>query len=596
MRQSVSGAFDYKLDAFNTIFFNAIYNHRNDWENRFRLRYILDEPNEDGIVEEGEIRRQTKGGSADNDNRRLEDQRTWRTGLSGDHLFGNVKLDWGFSFAKASEERPNERYMEFRAKKVPVTVDLSDEREPYFSENHPLSSYSLKDLSEENQYTDEKDFNAKVNFEIPFSINKNLNSSLQFGGKYKKKDKKRDNELFEYEPLSGFENLTDVPTQDFTDSDFEAGNYKVGSIGTSEFLGSLDLNNAALFEKSEDVSDKAGNFNATEKVLAGYAEFKHEFSEKLSMIAGLRLERTEIEYTGFEFDEEEETLTPTSGSDDYTNILPGVHFKYNVSDNTILRFAWTNTISRPNYFSLVPYRNIAEDNEELSIGNPALEPTTSMNFDLMAENYFESVGILSAGVFYKKINDFIYTQKIENYIDPVSGTTYDDFFQPKNGAEATLLGFEFAIQRRLDFFEGFLRNLTFYANYTFTNSTADNPQINESKGSDETIDLPGTSPHTLNTALMYEDSKISLGISFNYSDSYIDPDELDFTPGLERYYDAVTYLDITGSYKFTDQFTFFFEANNLLNQPLRYYAGDKDRTYQAEYYDRKFTAGIKFDL
>jgi len=43
-------------------------------------------------------------------------------------------------------------------------------------------------------------------------------------------------------------------------------------------------------------------------------------------------------------------------------------------------------------------------------------------------------------------------------------------------------------------------------------------------------------------------------------------------------------------------FRFFFEANNLLNQPLRFYAGQKDRTYQAEYYDRRFSAGVKFDL
>ena len=34
-----------------------------------------------------------------------------------------------------------------------------------------------------------------------------------------------------------------------------------------------------------------------------------------------------------------------------------------------------------------------------------------MNFDLMAERYFSNVGILSAGVFYKNISDFIYEQE-----------------------------------------------------------------------------------------------------------------------------------------------------------------------------------------
>ena len=38
------------------------------------------------------------------------------------------------------------------------------------------------------------------------------------------------------------------------------------------------------------------------------------------------------------------------------------------------------------------------------------------------------------------------------------------------------------------------------------------------------------------------------------------------------------------------------EANNLLNQPLRYYQGTKDRTMQAEYYGVKVNAGVKINF
>ena len=52
--------------------------------------------------------------------------------------------------------------------------------------------------------------------------------------------------------------------------------------------------------------------------------------------------------------------------------------------------------------------------------------------------------------------------------------------------------------------------------------------------------------------------------------------------------------------------TFYAEANNLLNQPLRYYQGTKDRTMQAEYYlslihiyllgqDQTFTAKLQLN-
>ena len=40
----------------------------------------------------------------------------------------------------------------------------------------------------------------------------------------------------------------------------------------------------------------------------------------------------------------------------------------------------------------------------------------------------------------------------------------------------------------------------------------------------------------------------------------------------------------------------FAEANNLLNQPVRYYQGNKDRTMQVEYYGVKVNAGFKINL
>ena len=40
----------------------------------------------------------------------------------------------------------------------------------------------------------------------------------------------------------------------------------------------------------------------------------------------------------------------------------------------------------------------------------------------------------------------------------------------------------------------------------------------------------------------------------------------------------------------------FAEVNNLLNQPLRYYQGNNDRTMQVEYYGVKVNAGFKINL
>jgi TonB-dependent receptor len=597
LRQSVSGTVDFKLDPANTLFLRGIYNHRNDWENRFAVGYGMGEPS-GGVFDETEIVRETKGGIGNdlNDNARLEDQRMYNLSLSGDHLFGGLlKVDWMASYAKASEERPNERYIAWVVEDIPVSYDISDAETPYFNPLNPddvaLGNFELDELTEEYQYTDEIDINARLDLEIPLVATGMYKNTVKFGGRMRSKEKKRENDFYEYEPLGDFL-MTDTGIKDYSVDDFLAGDYRSGYFTSDEGLGALDLNNPALFEKTRLPEEfAADNYTATEDILAGYVQLNQHIGSKLFLIAGVRLEQTNIEYEGNQFNDETEEITPTSGSDDYLNVLPGLHLKYMLESNTILRFAWTNTLARPNYYDLVPFRAIAVEDEELEVGNPTLEPTRSMNFDIMAEQYFESVGIVSGGLFYKDITDFIYIYSEDDYVDPVSGNTYE-FFQPRNGAEATLLGFEFAFQRQLTFLPGFLANTGIYLNYTFTTSTTDNPDFPE----DQDVDLPGAAPHTLNAALTYQTPRLVVGISFNYTSPYLDPDDLDLSPGLERYYDAVTYLDANASFAITQQLRVFVEANNLLNQPLRYYAGDSFRTYQAEFYNRRFTAGIKFDL
>ena len=73
------------------------------WENRFRLR-VGSIDMEDMTAR---IRRQTKGGISDGNNKgtRLEDQRTQKYSLGGDHLLGELKLDWKVSYSEASEDR-----------------------------------------------------------------------------------------------------------------------------------------------------------------------------------------------------------------------------------------------------------------------------------------------------------------------------------------------------------------------------------------------------------------------------------------------------------------------------------------------------------
>ena len=108
-RRSLSLNLDWNLNDNNQFFFKSIYNHRDDWENRYRMR-VGSVDMDDMTVR---IRRQTKGGinNSRNDATRLEDQKTQKFSLGGDHQFGKLGMDWKISTSKASENRPDERYV-----------------------------------------------------------------------------------------------------------------------------------------------------------------------------------------------------------------------------------------------------------------------------------------------------------------------------------------------------------------------------------------------------------------------------------------------------------------------------------------------------
>lgn len=591
LRQSYSAAFDYVFNANHKIEGKAMYNHRNDWENRFRVVYKdLDE-------DEATIEREVKAGTKKD--ARLEDQRLMNFSLKGEHQFGALNMKWKGSYAKANEDRPNERYLNFKIEDVSIDQELTDPREPQVVVNTTEaqdfnSNWEFDELTEQFQYTEDVDKNFALDFKLPLLTGEN-SSALRFGAKYRGKSKLRDNDFYDYdvEDEDAFLAAALANTDDKTKSNFLAGDYKAGTFVTKEFVSNLDLSSSD-FDGEQNLEELAVNFDAKEDVVAGYLRYDQTFG-KLDLVAGLRVENTNLEYSGYTLTIDEEgdaaDLLPTGKeSSSYTNVLPSLLMKYNLSKNSQLKAAWTNTMSRPKYYALVPYVNINNEDNEVSIGNPALEATTSMNFDLMFEHYYQSVGLVSAGVFYKDIKDFIVDETKDDY--DYLGNTWDKYSQPINGGDADLFGVELSFQRQLDFLPGFLRQFGFFANYTYTHSKISNFQVEDRDGED--LSLPGSPENSLNASLYYEAKKFSARLSLNHSDSFIS--EFGGEAFEDIYYDKVTYLDFNTSYAFNKNFSIYAEANNLLNTPLRYYQGSEQYTYQAEYYDVKINLGLKFNF
>ncbi|RZJ98910.1 MAG: TonB-dependent receptor, partial [Flavobacterium sp.] len=163
-----------------------------------------------------------------------------------------------------------------------------------------------------------------------------------------------------------------------------------------------------------------------------------------------------------------------------------------------------------------------------------------------------------------------------------------------NGDKVDVYGFEVAIQRQLDFLPGkFLQGFGVYLNYTFTESKAFG--ISDEDGNPRSdVSLPKTAPHTFNGSLFWENKRFSARVSTNFTSDYLD--ELGSEAFEDSYYDKQLFVDANASYKITKNLRLFAEANNLTNQPLRYYQGISSRTKQLEYYQARYNFGIKLDF
>jgi outer membrane receptor protein involved in Fe transport len=168
------------------------------------------------------------------------------------------------------------------------------------------------------------------------------------------------------------------------------------------------------------------NYTAFENVSAGYAEFKVSFP-KLDVFGGVRAEHTS---QGFDY----ATFIPSLLNDvrkTYTDLLPSLQLNYKINTNSNIRASYFASISRPNYYELVPYVNdgLAGSAE---MGNPNLKHATADNFDLRYELYPREDEQLFISAFYKELYNPI-------ELSLVSFNSANDVFTPTNVAPKAIV-------------------------------------------------------------------------------------------------------------------------------------------------------------
>lgn len=374
------------------------------------------------------------------------------------------------------------------------------------------------------------------------------------------------------------------------------GNYDAYAINPLTKQQLFDLLDTATLRKNGfmNVTSKTNPtniYNGTEEVTAGYAMAEIDASEKFKIVAGVRNEYTTFTLHGTKAvtagTPSTVTLSPVSVNNTYNALLPMVHLKYSINPQANVRAAYTRTFVRPNFSDLTPGESVDNTKNPITItkGNMDLKPTFANNFDLMGEYYFRNIGLLSGGVFYKKIRNVIFSNRV-NYQQ--EGLNYT-LTQAQNLSDAWLLGMEAGINKRLDFLPGLLSGLGVELNYTFINSEV------KPTGT-YTTTLPNQSKHLFNSIVFYERKGVMVRLAGNYRGASVESINQQLGRDFYTYTDKNFTVDASATVNITASIRAFVELNNLTNEPLKVYMGNSNRVVSNEWYGSRGQAGIRWDI
>ena len=353
-------------------------------------------------------------------------------------------------------------------------------------------------------------------------------------------------------------------------------------------------NRGAFSARPQDVAENTmvslvEDYTASEDVLAGYLMGTRDIGN-LRVIAGARVERTKFDATGWMVDLDEDgalSASPTASSTSYTSVLPGLHLRYDTGNDWVLRGAVTKTIARPTFGDISPRVNIHRDDEEVSLGNPQLDPYESLNVDLSFERYLGESGIFSAGIFHKSIDGYI----VETWTGSDPQFPGYDVTRPVNGEDAEVLGVELNWQQKLDFLPGAWSGLLVGLSGTwldteFVAGTEDR--------AGETFALPLSSERLYSAHIGWENDRLSTRLAAVHRSEYLD--EIGDDARYDLWVAPNTQLDFSLDYSINNDWSVYLEAANLLDRPLEVYQGSRDFTVQNELYGRSYALGVKFNF
>jgi TonB-dependent receptor len=592
---------DYDLSATTTVFMRSLYSEFEDTEARYNQTYgdltpLADESVVSGVADFGfaEIAMGTKD--------RVQTAENLSISVGSDSVWERWSLssNFGFSYGEEREKSSVEStwVAEFEtgadgiADGSPVmTLDSSNSSRLLVASDHfdllrDPSRYELDEIVFEQTLIDDTQWSLQLDATRHFD-----RVALQFGGKARLREKVSNPDAEVYGGDDVFTVADVLNPNAAADYGFPNRLEPFPALGGVRDI--LRSGEGIAFDPIDSLlGSVSDDWTVEEDIYAGYGLIRYD-SGRAVVVAGVRLEYTDFssrgnlvelyeegaELNGTVLEDDLVTVTALNSTNSYTDVLPSVNVRYEMTDSVVARAAVSRSVVRP-LFEAVASRVAVEDNEA-SVGNPDLEPYSAWNYDLSLEYYPSEISVLSAGLFYKSIEDFIFTQVFEDF--EFGGRTFDEVEVAQNGDDAEVWGLELNYQQQFGFlptpFDGFLVSF----NYTYVDSDA--------SFAERDIPLPKQSDNIAGFVLGYEKYGLDLRLAMSYRDRYLD--EI-VEEGLDRYTDAHNQWDFTAKYRFGDNWMMYAEVINLNDEPAYYYAGSKTRPLQYDEFGRTTVVGVQY--
>jgi len=356
--------------------------------------------------------------------------------------------------------------------------------------------------------------------------------------------------------------------------DFDSRRFKMYSTNFNDMPEDMDTiydKYATSLDFSASYRD-TDSYTATQDVTAFYIKQLISVTHDFDLVASLRNESSSQQLT-----DAAAQYAPLETSDLFPTL--GLTYRFD-NDDMQLRFAYAQTISRPDFreFSNSRYKDPITEN--IVFGNPDLQATYISHLDLKYEWYLSSDEIFSVALFAKEFkNPIEKVIKLDDSQDNIFQETY------QNADSATSYGLEVDYRKRFGFIDKSLENFLFATNVAFIESTitlnSDPDNQFTSRLTSKERPMQGQSPYVLNFSLGYDNSDTANSALFLFNQIGERIVSLGTDGNQDIYQQAFAKLDFVAKYNISPKqdndlfgYALKFKAENLLDSTMEFTQGD----------------------